>query len=447
MSNNSIPTIENKSQLIQYFINGIKKNSNQRIGVEHEKFLFNKSDLKRIDYEKLKKVFEILKDKGWKIEYEKEKQIGLRKENQKITTEPGFQYELSGAPYKNIHLVCSENSSHFSELKEVFNSVSIITSSIAYDPFNKLVEIPKSPKERYKIMTSEMPKGGKLSLDMMYKTAGIQINYDYTSEDDFEKKFKIGNYLAPLTIAIFANSPFYENKFSGFLSYRGKVWQETNRGGIMPITFEKVNFEKYIDHAINYPILFLKKKGKYYSPNGQAFKDFLNGSLNFLKGEKPTLEDFENHLGTIFTEIRLKQVIEFRSLDTCNFGCICNGPSFFTGLIYGSLEETYEIIKNWKKEEVMNAYFNAPKQGLNTLLHNKKLIEWGKIFLDLSKKGLEKRNEINKNGKNETIYLKHIEEIIKNKKNRAEMLIEQFNKTKNLSFLVNHDENFSYSGF
>ncbi len=447
MSNNSKATIENKSQLIQYFIDGIKENNNQRIGVEHEKFLFNKNDLKRIDYEKIKKIFEILEGKDWELEYEKDKVIGLRRKNQKITTEPGFQYELSGAPFKNIHSVCSENSSHFNELKEVFNSVSITTSSIAYDPFNKLIDIPKSPKERYKIMTSEMPKSGKLSLDMMYKTAGIQINYDYTSEEDFEKKFKIGNYLAPLTIALFANSPFNENNLSGYLSYRGKVWQETNRGGIMPITFEKVNFEKYIDNTINYPILFLKKKGKYFSPNGQTFNDFLNGNLNFLKGEKPTLEDFENHLGTIFTEIRLKQVIEFRSLDTCNFGCICNGPSFFTGLIYGSLDETYEIIKDWKKEDVMEAYLNAPKQGLNTLLHNKKLIDWGKIFLDLSKKGLEKRNELNKSGKNETIYLKHIEEIIKNKKTRAEMLIEQFNKTKNLNFLVNHDENFSYSGF
>jgi len=262
LSNNSKTTIENKSQLIQYFIDGIKENNNQRIGVEHEKFLFNKSDLKRIDYKKIKKVFEILEGKGWELEYEKDKAIGLRRENQKITTEPGFQYELSGAPFKNIHSVCSENSSHFNELKEVFNSVSITTSSIAYDPFNKLEEIPKSPKERYKIMTSEMPKNGKLSLDMMYKTAGIQINYDYTSEEDFEKKFKIGNYLTPLTIALFANSPFNENKLSGFLSYRGKVWQETNRGGIMPITFENINFEKYIDHAINYPILFLKKNRK-----------------------------------------------------------------------------------------------------------------------------------------------------------------------------------------
>jgi glutamate--cysteine ligase len=442
-----VDTVDSKDKLIQYFRKGIKKDNELRIGVEHEKFLFNKSDLKRVDYNQIKKVFENLKNNGWEPEYEKDRIIGLKRENQKITTEPGFQYELSGAPFKNIHLVCSENSSHFNELKEIFSSTSITTSSIAYDPFNKLTDIPKSPKERYTIMTSEMPKGGKLSLDMMYKTAGIQINYDYISEEDFEKKFKIGNYLAPLTIALFANSPFNENKLSGFLSYRGKVWQETNRGGIMPITFENVNFEKYIDHAINYPILFLKKNGKYYSPNGQTFRDFLNGNLIFLKGEKPTLEDFENHLSTIFTEIRLKQVIEFRSLDTCNFGCICNGPSFFTGLIYGSLEETYEIIKNWNPLLVMEAYLNAPKQGLNTLLKNKKLIDWAKIFLNLSKKGLEKRNELNKSGKNETIYLKHIEEIISNKKTRAEMLIEQYNKTKKLDFLINHDENFSYSGF
>ena len=444
---NKSQLIENKSHLIQYFNDGIKNESQLKIGVEHEKFLFNKNDFKRIDYNKIKKVFEILKNKGWEFQYEKDKVIGLKRENQKITTEPGFQYELSGAPFKNIHSVCSENNNHFNELKEICNSLSITTSSIAYDPFNKLSDIPNSPKERYKIMTAEMPKGGRLSLDMMYKTAGIQINYDYISEDDFEKKFKIGNYLAPLTIALFANSPFTENKLSGFLSYRSKVWQETNRGGIMPITFESVNFEKYIDNVINYPILFLKKNKRYYSPNGQTFNDYLNGNLNFLKGEKPTLEDFENHLGTIFTEVRLKQVIEFRSLDTCNFGCICNGPSFFTGLIYGSIDETYEIIKNWRKEEVMQAYLNAPKLGLNATLEGKKLIDWARIFFDLSKKGLEKRNEVNKSGKNETIYLKHIEEIIESKKTRAEMLIEQFNKTKNLNFLVNHDENFSYTGF
>ena len=447
MNNQSVEPIENKDQLIKYFTDGIKQDHQLRIGVEHEKFLFNKNNLKRIDYSQIIKIFEILVNKGWELQSENGKVVGLKRDNQKITTEPGFQYELSGAPYKNIHLVCSENSSHFNELKEVFKKTSITTSSIAYDPFNRLEDIPKSPKARYKIMTSEMPKGGKLSLDMMYKTAGIQINYDYTSEKDFEKKFKVANYLTPLSVALFANSPFKEKKLSGYLSYRGKVWQNTSRGGIMPISFEKIDFEKYVDYSVKYPILFLKKNDGYLPPNGQTFKDFLNGNLNIVKGRKPTLEDFENHLGTIFTEVRLKKIIEIRSLDTCNFGCICNGPAFFTGLIYGSLEETFEIIKDWKKENVMEAYYNAPKMGLNTFLEGKKIYEWTKIFLELSIKGLERRNELNKSGKNETIYLKHIEEIIKNKKTRAEIMVENFNKTNNLEFLINNEENFSYSGF
>ena len=122
MTNKSTSFIENKSQLIQYFNEGIKKNTNLRIGVEHEKFLFNRKDLKRIDYEKIKKVFELLKNNGWELQYEKDKIIGLKRENQRITTEPGFQYELSGAPLKNIHLVCSEKNSNFNELTVNFST-------------------------------------------------------------------------------------------------------------------------------------------------------------------------------------------------------------------------------------------------------------------------------------------------------------------------------------
>ena len=266
--------VQNKNQLIQYFENGIKSKNQLRVGVEHEKFLFNKKNLKRVGYSEIKKLFEILTVRGWQLQFEKDKLVGLKRNNQKITTEPGFQYELSGAPFKNIHLVCSENNSHFNELKEIFETIKITTSSIAYDPFNKLADIPKSPKERYEIMTAEMPKGGKLSLDMMYKTAGIQINYDYTSEEDFEKKFKIGNYLAPLTIALFANSPFNENKLSGFLSYRGKVWQETNRGGIMPITFEKLNFKNILIMQSITQFYFLKKKGNTTHLMGKLLKTF-----------------------------------------------------------------------------------------------------------------------------------------------------------------------------
>ena len=438
--------IESKSQLIEYFIKGIKKENQLRIGVEHEKFLFSGKEKKRANYKQIKKIFKNLETFGWKAIYEKEKVIGLKRGEQQITTEPGLQYELSGAPLKNIHLVCSESSTHFKEIKLATKDLDISTNSIGFDPFNNLDEVPQNPKERYKIMTKEMQKGGKLSLQMMYQTSGIQINYDYTSEKDFEKKFKVGNYLAPLTIALFANSPFANKKFTGYLSYRNKVWQNTARAGIMPITFENLNFEKYLDYVINYSLLFVIKDGKYIKPNGQTFKDFIEGKFSPLKGVKATIKDFETHLATIFTEVRLKQIIEFRSIDTCDWGCICNGPAFFTGLIYGALDETFDIIKSWNKNDVMEAYLKSPKQGLETELQGKKLYEWGKIFLDLAKKGLNKRKEMNANNRDETIYLKHIEDIIDRKTNRAQLLLDKFNKQGNLDFFDHTNEDFSYSG-
>jgi glutamate--cysteine ligase len=435
-----------KSQFIEYFSKGIKKSNQLKIGVEHERFLFEGQNKKRISYETLKRLFENLKKSGWSPIFEKENMIGMQRNKQQITTEPGLQCELSGAPLENVHQVCGESSNFLKEIQLASKGLDINTVSIGFDPFNNLSEVPQSPKQRYKIMTKEMPKGGSLSLEMMYRTCGIQINYDYTSESNFEKIFKLGNYLTPLAIALYSNSPFESEKPTGYLSYRNKVWQKTSRGGIMPIAFEKINFEKYFDHVIEYPILFAIKDKKYIEPNGQTFKDFILGNFDNLK-EEANLKDFETHLATIFTEVRLKQYIEVRSLDACDWVCLCDGPAFFTGLFYNSLDEAFEIVSKWQKGNIMNAYIESPKKGLDTELEGKKLHEWGEIFLDLAKKGLIERNVINSKGNNETVYLKHVENVINNKKNRAQLLLEKYNKTKNLDFFKNEKENFSYSGF
>ena len=370
----------------------------------------------------------------------------MQRNNQQITTEPGLQCELSGAPLENVHQVCAESSNFLKEIQLASKGLDLNTVSIGFDPFNNLSEVPRSPKQRYNIMTKEMPKGGSQSLEMMYRTCGIQINYDYTSENNFEKIFRLANYLTPLAIALYSNSPFESEKPTGYLSYRNKVWQSTSRGGIMPIAFEKINFEKYFDHIIEYPILFAIRDKKYIEPNGQTFKDFIFGNFDNLK-EEANLEDFETHLATIFTEVRLKQFIEIRSLDACDWECLCDGPAFFTGLFYNSLDEAFEIVSKWKKENIINAYIESPKKGLDTELEGKKLHEWGKIFLDLAKKGLIERNKVNSKGNNETVYLKHVENVVNNKKNRAQLLLEKFNKTKNLDFFKNEKENFNYSGF
>ena len=195
-----------------------------------------------------------------------------------------------------------------------------------------------------------------------------------------------------------------------------------------------MNFEKYVDMAINLPLLFIFKNNNHLKPEGKTFKDFMKGKISILNNEQPSIKDFETHLATIFNEVRLKQYIEIRSLDTCEWDCHCGGPAFYTGLIYGNLDEALEVINKWEVSEVFNAYLESPAKGLNTTINNKTLLEWGKIFLNLSKKGLEKRSIKNSNGKDESIFLKNVENVIRSN-NKATKTIEKFKNKKNLEFL------------
>ena len=424
-----------KEDLINYFNKGCKKENQLNIGVEHEKFIFENNSNQRINFKTVSKIFNFLMKFDWKPVKEADDIVALSRGGQKITLEPGNQIELSGAKLKSIHLVCNESYKFLDELKKACINFDLKMMSVSFDPFSKLQNIPKTPKLRYKIMTEEMPKNGKLSLEMMYQTCGTQINLDYTSEKDFIKKFKLSSFLTPLSIAIFANSSIKNNKPSDYLSYRSKVWQHTSRGGLPKEFLEEMNFEKYVDMAINIPLLFILKDSKYLKVKNKTFKNFMEGQLDFSKNTKPTIKDFKNHLSTIFTEVRLKQYIELRFLDTCEWDCHCGGPAFFVGLLYGNLDEAIEIIKDWKSAEVLNAYVEAPKKGLKTIINSKTLLEWGKIFMSLSKKGLQNRSIKNDMYRDESIFLRNVENIIANNKTKAEISIEKFEKHNNLEFL------------
>ena len=409
--------IESKEQIINYFTSGNK--NEQLIGVENEKFLFKRNSNKRAEYSDLLKIFTIFIDRfDWQPIKEDNNIIGLKKNGKAITLEPGNQIELSGEKLTNIHEVCAESYEFQDKLNLASKEVNLTTLSVGYDPFSNLDNIPNNPKKRYRVMTKEMPRNGKLSLDMMYLTAGTQINIDYKSEDDFKKKFKIISYLTPLSIGLFSNSAIKENKFSGFLSYRSKVWQNTSRGGLPEIFLNNISFEMYADFILNFPLLFLKKKNEYLFPEGKTYSDLIEEGLADEK-------NLELHLSTIFTEVRLKKYIEIRSLDACEWNCHCAGPAFFVGLLYGNIDEVYQIIKDWNKNEIMNAYFESPKKGLQTEIKGKSFLEWGKIFLDISKESLLNRNFKNKNNNDESIFLKNIEQIIKEKKTKAEKTLEQ----------------------
>ena len=427
--------INTKEKIIEYFKSGIKKSKDFKIGIEHEKFLFNNQNNKRVDYTKIKKMFSALLEFGWNPILEKENVIGLNKEGKNITLEPGNQIELSGDKLNNIHEACSESHDYLFELKQVAKKLDIKIVSAGFDPISKLNEIPNNPKQRYKLMTKDMPLGGELSLDMMYRTCGTQLNVDYDSEKDFVKKFKVVNSIVPISIALFANSSIVEKKNSNYLSYRSKVWQNTSRGGLPKLFFEDLDFEKYAEFIMNFPMLFIQDNENYISGLKYTFKDFMDEKIVEINNRLPNEYDLSTHLSTIFTENRLKKYIELRSMDACGWDCLCAGPAFNVGVLYGNLDEVYELISKWDKNKIINAYLESPKKGFNTQLMDKDLLYWASILLDLSRKGLENRDIINKHNKNETLFLDHLQKVIDNKTTNADHMINKFSKIEDLNEL------------
>ncbi|MDC0400972.1 glutamate-cysteine ligase family protein [Candidatus Pelagibacter sp.] len=427
--------ITHKEQIIDYFKSGIRKTKDFKIGIEHEKFLFDLKTNKRVNYQTILKMFRGLYEFGWKPILENKNIIGLKKRGKNITLEPGNQIELSGDQLNNIHEACSESQDYLFEIKQVIKKLNLKIVSAGFDPISKISEVPNNPKQRYEVMTKDMPNGGELSLDMMYRTCGTQLNVDYDSEKDFIKKFKVVNSIVPISIALFANSSIVEKKNSNYLSYRSKVWQNTSRGGLPEAFFDNMNFEKYADFAINFPMLFIQKDNKYISGKNYLFSDFMNGRIKEIQNKLPTESDLTTHLSTIFTENRLKKYVELRSMDACGWECLCSGPAFNTGILYGNLDEAYDLISKWDKNKIINAYLEAPKKGFNTELMGKDLFYWTSVLLKISKKGLENRDIIGKGGYNEANFLSHLEKIIDNKTTNADHMISKFSKNENLDEL------------
>ena len=427
--------IDTKDKIINYFNSGIKVSKDFKIGIEHEKFLFDSKNNKRINYQKIKEMFSALLEFGWSPILEGKNIVGLNKGGKNITLEPGNQIELSGDKLNHIHEACAESHDYLFELRQVTKKLGINIVSAGFDPISKLEEIPNNPKQRYKLMTKDMPLGGELSLDMMYRTCGTQLNIDYNSEEDFIKKFKVINSIVPISIALFANSSIVEKKKSKYLSYRSKVWQNTSRGGLPKLFLENLDFEKYADFIINFPVLFIQNEEKYISGQKYIFKDFLEGKINEINNRLPTENDLSTHLSTVFTENRLKKYIELRSMDTCGWDCLCSGPAFYIGMLYGNLDEVYELTSKWDQNKIINAYLEAPQKGFNTQLMGKDLLYWSSTLLDISRKGLEKRDILNKSGKNETLFLNHLQKVIDSKTTNADHMINKFSKNEDLSEL------------
>ena len=429
--------VESRHDLVAWLEAGCKPAEAFRVGAEHEKIPFYKADLTPVPYEGPRGIGALLEGMrprlGWEAIEDDGKLIGLYDVHGggAISLEPGGQFELSGAPLATIHEVAVELEAHLRSAHAVADSLGVGFLSLGGSPKWSLAQTPVMPKSRYRIMARYMPQVGTRGLDMMFRTATVQANLDFSSEADMVAKLRVGLALQPAITALFANSPFTEGKPNGYLSMRSEIWRDTDRArtGMMPFAFEPgMGFERYVDYALGVPLYFVKRGSVYHDVAGASFRDLLAGRLAALPGERATISDWANHLSTIFPEVRVKRYLEMRGADVGPADRICALPALTVGLYYDSdaLAAAGDLIKGWTEAERQALRDEAPRLGLAARVGGRDLRAIATEMLEIARGGLARRARRDAAGRDETIFLEPLEAIARKGRTPAERWLERF---------------------
>ncbi|HVL78779.1 MAG TPA: glutamate--cysteine ligase, partial [Sphingomicrobium sp.] len=428
------PPIESRDDLLAVFAGGEKPRADWRIGTEHEKFVYRCEDHRAPSHGEPGGIRDLLMgmtEFGWRPVIESGNVIALSGPDGTISLEPSGQLELSGAAVRNLHQTCAEAGRHLTQAKAIGERLGVGFLGLGMWPDKSRDQLPMMPKGRYAIMARYMPTVGSLGLDMMLRTCTIQVNLDYSSEADMVRKFRVGLALQPVATALFANSPLTEGKPNGFKSFRSHIWEDTDpdRTGMLPFVFEDgFGYERYLDYALDVPMYFVFRDGRYIDAAGQSFRDFLRGELPALPGEKPTISDFTDHLSTIFPEVRLKSFLEMRGADGGPWNRICALPALWVGLLYDgqALDCAWDLVRHWTIAEREELRRLVPKLALETPIPGGGTMrDLARQVLDIAAAGLTARGELNSSGDNEGGFLDPLHEIVSSGKTPADRLLEK----------------------
>ena len=429
--------VEHKDQLAEYLSSGCKPKEDWRIGTEHEKFGYCKETLKPLPYEGERSILamlEGLRDRhGWTPVEEAGKLIGLEKDGANVSLEPGGQLELSGAPLETIHETCDEVNAHLRDVKDIADAVGVGFIGLGAAPIWTHDEMPMMPKGRYRLMNEYMDRVGTMGKSMMYRTCTVQVNLDFSSEADMVKKMRVAIALQPVATALFANSPFFEGRPNGHKSWRSRIWRDLDpaRTGTLPFVFEDgFGFEAWVEYALDVPMYFVYRDGKYIDALGQSFRDFLKGELPALPGEIPTLSDWADHLTTIFPEARVKKFLEMRGADGGPWRRLCALPAFWVGLLYDqtALDAAWDLVKDWDAETREALRVAASQDALQAQVGRINMHDLARQTVDIAQSGLKARARPGAGGlvPDETHFLNALHESIESGKVPADELLEHY---------------------
>ncbi|MFD1159932.1 glutamate--cysteine ligase [Roseovarius aestuarii] len=430
--------IEHHEQLAGYLESGCKPEDEWRIGTEHEKFGYCRDTLKPIPYDGERSVLAVLEGlrdlHGWAPLEEGGKLIGLEKDGANVSLEPGGQLELSGAPVETIHETCDEVNAHLRDVKDIADKVGVGFIGLGAAPQWSHEEMPMMPKGRYKLMDAYMQKVGTMGRSMMRRTCTVQVNLDFASEADMVQKLRVALALQPVATALFANSPFFDGKPNGHKSWRSRVWRDldADRTGMLPFVFEEgFGFEQYADYALDVPMYFVYRDGRYVDALGMSFRDFLKGELPALPGEKPTLSDWADHLTTTFPEARIKKFMEMRGADGGPWRRLCALPAFWVGLMYdqSSLDAAWDLCKDWDTETREALRVAASENALQAQVGKINMHDLAREAVAISEAGLKARARSGAGGlvPDETHFLNALKESVESGKVPADELLDHYN--------------------
>ena len=420
--------------LVAYLEAGCKPRREWRIGTEHEKFGHRMADHAPLPYEGpagIRALLEGLRRYGWTPYLEDGKPIALLKEGQSVSLEPGGQLELSGAQLPNLHRTCDEVHTHLDQVRTVSGELGIGFYGLGFRPQTPRDSVPWMPKGRYAIMRRYMPGRGDHGLDMMTRTCTVQVNLDFDSEADMVRKMRVGMALQPVATALFANSPFAEGEPTGYRSYRSHVWTDTDpdRCGILPFVFEPgMGFERYVDYVLDVPMYFVARDGGFVDAAGQSFRDFLAGRLPALPGERPVLKDWEDHLTTVFPEVRLKRYIEMRGADSGPWSKVCALPALWVGLLYDStaLDEAEALVATWSAGEILGLRRDVTRDALRATIGGRTVREVARDAVEIAAGGLKRRAVAGNLDVDERCYLTYLRQIAETGRTAADDMLDAY---------------------
>lgn len=414
--------------LVGYFQSGCKPESQWRIGTEHEKFAFRKADSSRATYEDIRYILEqVVARHGWEPIVEGDNVVGCLHDGKSITIESGGQVELSGKPLWNLHQTRAELASHLREVRAIAAEIGVRFVGSGTDPASSIEDVAFVPKQRYRILDEYLTDADGYGRELLLNTTSTQVNLDYSSEKDMADKLRISLALQPAAIALFANSAIRHGSEARQSCWRSSLYLQVDsaRVGMLPFVFSPdFGFEAYAQWALDTPMLLAYRGGTEVNCNGsgRTFTDFVAGDMPMLPGEVATIQDFADHLGTMWPEVRLKKFLEMRGADCGSERMIAALPALWVGLLYDdeARAECLRLIEGWTPEDMVAMRHQVPIDGLCTVAGGVSIREVAAEIVRISRGGLRRR------GLGEGIYLNPLDEIIACGESRGESIARRY---------------------